>query len=97
MPLGHNNSFNIGSQWTSKVEMPCKRTRKTGFGLKNALKRISVPKIFTDEQENNILDYIVTITESWGLIYEVAMLNKIKVPDKWHWSKLAGIEYLVKW
>ncbi|KAK9873028.1 hypothetical protein WA026_020759 [Henosepilachna vigintioctopunctata] len=53
----------------------------------------AVDKIFGDEQESDIVDYIVkcsqmlyglTIIDVRGLIYEVAMLNGIKVPDKWH-------------
>lgn len=28
------------------------------------------------------------------LIYEVAMLNNVKVPEKCHETKVAGIEYL---
>ncbi|KAL4711198.1 hypothetical protein ACJJTC_019039 [Scirpophaga incertulas] len=61
----------------------------------------AVRKLFTDELERNIVDYMcsqmfygLTIIHVRGLIYEVAMLNGIKVPDKWHETKLAGIEYL---
>ncbi|CAB3224738.1 unnamed protein product [Arctia plantaginis] len=38
--------------------------------------------------------YGLTITDVRRLIYEVAKINNIKVPDKWHDTKLAGIEYL---
>lgn len=63
----------------------------------------AVHKIFTDAEEKEIVDYILkcsqmfyglTITDVRNLIYEVALLNNKKVPEKWHETKLAGIEYL---
>lgn len=63
----------------------------------------AVHKIFTDAQEKSIVDYVLkcsqmfyglTIMDVRSLIYEVAMLNNIKIPEKWHETKLAGIEYL---
>lgn len=38
--------------------------------------------------------YGLTIMDVRQLIYEVAMLNNVKVPEKWHETKVAGIKYL---
>lgn len=63
----------------------------------------AIHKIFTDDEERNSNDYIVmcnqmfyvlSIIDVRGLIFEVPMLNSIKVPDKYHETKLAGTEYL---
>ncbi|CAG9769767.1 unnamed protein product [Ceutorhynchus assimilis] len=58
----------------------------------------AVRKIFTDAQEKSIVDYVIkcsqmfyglTIMDVRRLIYEVGVLNNIKVPEKWHETKLA--------
>lgn len=63
----------------------------------------AVHKIFTDAEEKEIVDYIIkcsqmfyglTVTDVRSLVYEVALLNNKKVPEKWHETKLAGVEYL---
>lgn len=63
----------------------------------------AVRKIFTSTQEKAIADYIIkcsqmfyglTTIDSRKLAYEMAMLNNIQVPQKWHDTKLAGVEWL---
>lgn len=63
----------------------------------------AVRKIFSDDQEKDIVNYLIkcsqmfyglTILDTRKLAYEMATINKMKVPQKWHETKLAGIEWL---
>jgi hypothetical protein len=61
-------------------------------------------KIFTQEQENTLVDYILncskmcygqTIKNIKQIAYEIARLNNIPVPKNWKQKKEAGHEWFL--
>lgn len=60
-------------------------------------------KVFSDAQEEKLVDYIIKCSQMFyglttadvrRLAYEMAKRNDVQVPQKWHETQLAGIDWL---
>ena len=63
----------------------------------------STRRVFTEEQENLLKQYIVTCSQMCygqsvvnlrSIAFDMAMINNIKVPSNWIKEKKAGIEWM---
>lgn len=59
--------------------------------------------IFTADQEQVLKDYLIKCSamcygkstrDLSDIVYEMAVINNIKVPDSWHRDKKAGLEWM---
>lgn len=76
---------------------------KSALGPVRLTPNYCVNRVFTDEQEQSLVDYIIKCSQMFygltpidvrTLAYEMSVANDIKVPDKWREQQLAGIEWL---
>nr|XP_047122403.1 uncharacterized protein LOC105843077 isoform X2 [Hydra vulgaris] len=91
---------------TSKIPYPTLRRYWKKF-LLDENTRLSpnyyVKRIFTDKQELELKEYILTcsrmfyglpIKECRCIAFEMATINKISIPQKWHKDSMAGINWM---
>lgn len=76
---------------------------KEGTSVKDIRKNLAVKRIFDDEQERMLVNYIkeaailqfgLTLKEVKKLAYQFAKANQIKYPTKWDSDKMAGEYWL---
>ena len=91
---------------TSKIPYPTLRRYWKNFLLDENTRltpNYYVKRIFTDKQELELKEYILTcsrmfyglpIKECRCIAFEMATINKISIPQRWHKDSMAGIDWM---
>lgn len=97
---GAAKNFNLKFQTLARY---VKKHKEAGDAPIRLTPNYSCRKIFTNEQENDLKQYIIKCSKMcYGqstfnirkLAYEMATINNIEVPDSWKKDKIAGLEWL---
>lgn len=80
-----------------------KKQKQSDTPLTRMTPNYSVRRVFTLEQENELVRYLVScskmfyglpMNECRQIALEMALLNNITVPKSWHVKKMAGIDWM---
>ncbi|XP_047020138.1 uncharacterized protein LOC124636298 [Helicoverpa zea] len=95
-----NIPFTTLYRYNEKIK---KSTNEDPLSSEKLTPNYSVRKIFTTDQEEVLAEYIaecckvfygLSTLDARKIVYETAVVNNIEVPQKWHDTKQAGVEWL---